>query len=42
MYGVDMAKPGALASPGETALTVADHVANHANMWRINDNFWDE
>jgi alpha-galactosidase len=29
-------------SPGETALTAADHVANHANLWRISDDFWDE
>jgi len=29
-------------SPGETALTAAGHVRNHANMWRISDDFWDE
>jgi hypothetical protein len=29
-------------SPGETALSAAAHVANHANMWRISDDFWDE
>ena len=29
-------------SPGETALDAADHVAAHANMWRISDDFWDE
>lgn len=29
-------------SPGETALTAADHVTRHANMWRISDDFWDE
>ncbi len=29
-------------SPGETALTAAAHVANHANLWRISDDFWDE
>lgn len=29
-------------SPGETALTAAAHVADHANMWRISDDFWDE
>jgi hypothetical protein len=28
-------------SPGETALSAADHVAAHANMWRISDDFWD-
>jgi hypothetical protein len=28
-------------SPGETALTAADHVRQHANMWRISDDFWD-
>ncbi|MGD0518754.1 MAG: glycoside hydrolase family 27 protein [Thermoguttaceae bacterium] len=28
-------------SPGETALDAADHVARHANMWRISDDFWD-
>jgi alpha-galactosidase len=29
-------------SPGETALTGAAHVAAHANLWRISDDFWDE
>ncbi|HVI99985.1 MAG TPA: glycoside hydrolase family 27 protein [Sphingomonas sp.] len=29
-------------SPGETPLSAADHVAAHANMWRISDDFWDE
>ena len=29
-------------SPGETALTAADHVRQHANMWRISDDFWDD
>jgi hypothetical protein len=29
-------------SPGETALDAASHVAAHANMWRISDDFWDE
>jgi alpha-galactosidase len=29
-------------SPGETPLDVAAHVADHANMWRISDDFWDE
>jgi hypothetical protein len=28
-------------SPGETALTVAEHVRRHANLWRISDDFWD-
>ncbi len=28
-------------SPGETALTAAEHVKRHANMWRISDDFWD-
>ena len=28
-------------SPGETALTAADHVKRHANMWRISADFWD-
>ena len=29
-------------SPGETPLSAADHVAAHANLWRISDDFWDE
>jgi hypothetical protein len=29
-------------SPGETALDAAEHVAGHANMWRISDDFWDD
>ena len=29
-------------SPGETPLDAAAHVAEHANMWRISDDFWDE
>src|SRR3546814_12804300 len=29
-------------SPGETPLSAADHVAGHANMWRISDDFWDQ
>ncbi len=29
-------------SPGETPLSAAAHVANHANLWRISDDFWDE
>lgn len=28
-------------SPGETVLTAASHVRQHANMWRISDDFWD-
>lgn len=28
-------------SPGETALTAAEHVARNANLWRISDDFWD-
>ena len=28
-------------SPGETALAAADHVSQHANLWRISDDFWD-
>ncbi len=28
-------------SPGETALTGAEHVMQHANLWRISDDFWD-
>lgn len=28
-------------SPGETPLDAADHVTQHANMWRISDDFWD-
>ena len=29
-------------SPGETPLAVGAHVAAHANMWRISDDFWDD
>ena len=29
-------------SPGETPLNAAEHVANHANLWRISDDFWDQ
>ncbi len=29
-------------SPGETRLNAASHVMNHANMWRISDDFWDD
>ncbi len=28
-------------SPGETPVPRADHVARHAQMWRISDDFWD-
>jgi alpha-galactosidase len=28
-------------SPGEAALSAADHVMAHANLWRISDDFWD-
>ena len=28
-------------SPGATPTNAADHVTNHANMWRITDDFWD-
>jgi alpha-galactosidase len=28
-------------SPGETDIRAAAHVAQHANMWRISDDFWD-
>ncbi|AIE84408.1 glycoside hydrolase family 27 protein [Fimbriimonas ginsengisoli] len=28
-------------SPGETPLSAGEHVQNHANMWRISDDFWD-
>jgi len=29
-------------SPGETPLDAGEHVAQHANMWRISDDFWDD
>ncbi|MES2442480.1 MAG: glycoside hydrolase family 27 protein [Pseudomonadota bacterium] len=29
-------------SPGETPVARAAHVAEHAQMWRISDDFWDE
>jgi len=36
-------RPMALSiSPGETPLSAAEHVAGHANLWRISDDFWDE
>lgn len=28
-------------SPGDTPLERGEHVMNHANMWRISDDFWD-
>ncbi len=28
-------------SPGETPLSAGPHVMDHANMWRISDDFWD-
>lgn len=28
-------------SPGITPLSAGEHVARHANMWRISDDFWD-
>lgn len=28
-------------SPGETPIANADHVKQHANVWRISDDFWD-
>ncbi len=28
-------------SPGATALSAAEHAKNHANLWRISDDFWD-
>lgn len=29
-------------SPGETPLARGEHVARHAQMWRISDDFWDD
>jgi alpha-galactosidase len=29
-------------SPGETPIEAAQHVATHANLWRISDDFWDK
>lgn len=29
-------------SPGATPITAGEHVMNHANMWRITDDFWDK
>jgi alpha-galactosidase len=28
-------------SPGETPLSAGTHVQDHANMWRVSDDFWD-
>jgi hypothetical protein len=28
-------------SPGQTSITQAGHVKQHANMWRMTDDFWD-
>ena len=28
-------------SPGETPLAEGEHVSQHANLWRISDDFWD-
>lgn len=28
-------------SPGETDIRAAEHVKEHANLWRISDDFWD-
>jgi alpha-galactosidase len=28
-------------SPGETPVVDAEHVARHANLWRVSDDFWD-
>jgi alpha-galactosidase len=37
------ARPMVLSlSPGETPLAKGEHVREHANMWRISDDFWDE
>ncbi|HEY8659497.1 MAG TPA: glycoside hydrolase family 27 protein [Hanamia sp.] len=38
----DCGRPIVLSiSPGETPLAQADHVKQHANMWRMADDFWD-
>ncbi|MGN8055452.1 NPCBM/NEW2 domain-containing protein [Pedobacter sp. 22163] len=29
-------------SPGATPVKMGEHVMNHANMWRITDDFWDK
>ena len=28
-------------SPGETPIVDAEHIARHANLWRVSDDFWD-
>ena len=28
-------------SPGDTPLSAGEHVATHANQWRVSDDFWD-
>lgn len=36
-------RPIALSiSPGETPVSEAEHVKQHANMWRMADDFWDD
>ncbi|MBP8606171.1 MAG: NPCBM/NEW2 domain-containing protein [Phycisphaerae bacterium] len=36
------ARPMVLSlSPGDTPIERGEHVINHANMWRISDDFWD-
>jgi hypothetical protein len=38
----DCGRPIVLStSPGDTSFEHADHVSNHANMWRISSDFWD-
>ncbi|HEY4414849.1 MAG TPA: putative Ig domain-containing protein [Verrucomicrobiae bacterium] len=29
-------------SPGETPVANAAHIASHANLWRVSDDFWDD
>ncbi len=29
-------------SPGDTPLSAGEHVAKHANQWRVSDDFWDD
>ena len=29
-------------SPGDTPLSAGEHVAAHANQWRVSDDFWDD
>ena len=28
-------------SPGETPIVEGEHIENHANLWRVSDDFWD-